>query len=106
MHLKHQIAMKVVPMSQYFARSSEVLCENIDDELVILNIKDGYYYGLNLVGAILWEALAQPRTIKDLYALVNQEFTELSAEEVQRDVDHFLNAMLEPALVNVDATMA
>ena len=36
---------------------------NLEDEAVILNLKDGVYYGLDPVGAWIWNLLQQPRSV-------------------------------------------
>ncbi len=44
---------------------SQVSCE-LDGEEVILNLGDGVYYGLNRVGAHIWNLISEPREVSDI----------------------------------------
>jgi hypothetical protein len=38
----------------------------IHEEVVILNLREGTYYGLNAVAAHVWQLLEQPRSLREL----------------------------------------
>jgi len=47
---------------------------DLEGEAVILNLGDGVYYGLDGVGARVWELLREPRSVDDLAAAVAAEY--------------------------------
>ena len=49
---------------------------------IVLDAHAGTYYELNATGSVVWQALAEPKSLTELVALLAQEFDELSAGEV------------------------
>jgi hypothetical protein len=47
---------------------------DLDDEVAILNLKTGVYFGLNAVGAWIWNFIQQPRTVAEVRAALLDEF--------------------------------
>lgn len=46
----------------------------LDEEAVILSMHDGMYYGLDGVGARIWQLLQQPTTLGDIAGTIAVEF--------------------------------
>lgn len=44
---------------------AQVSCR-LEDEVAIVNVKAGIYYGLDPVGARVWELIATPQTVRTL----------------------------------------
>lgn len=70
------------------------------DESVILNLKTGMYYGLNEVGASVWQLLQQPKSVADICDAILQEY-EVDAAQCEADVLALLKDMIEAQLVVV-----
>lgn len=70
----------------------------LDDEVVILNLATGTYFGLNEVGSTIWETLARPRTILELRDAVAREFA-VSTEAAERDVRALVDGLIEAGLL-------
>jgi hypothetical protein len=51
----------------------QVSCD-LAGEVVILNMKDGFYYGLNGVGARIWSLLEEPRRVADIQETLLDEY--------------------------------
>ena len=65
-----------VPISDHSIVSAvkhQVSCD-LAGEAVILNLKDGVYYGLNTVGARVWALLEEPRSVAALRSLLLDEY--------------------------------
>ena len=43
----------------------QVSCE-VADEVVVLDVKAGIHYGLNSVGARIWDLIREPRTVDQI----------------------------------------
>ncbi|HEX8906535.1 MAG TPA: PqqD family peptide modification chaperone [Longimicrobiaceae bacterium] len=78
----------------------------VSDEAVILNLRDGVYYGLESVGARVWEALGEPRPVREIRDALVAEF-DVEAERCERDLVELLAELHDRGLVEVrDASAA
>lgn len=76
------------------------LSSDLSGGVVILNLADGTYYGLDEVGACVWRMLAEPRTVEELRDRIVAEF-EVGARECEADLIHLLAELEEHALIQV-----
>jgi hypothetical protein len=73
----------------------------LSGEAVILNLKSGVYYGLNDVGARIWDLLQQPKTLKQLQEILLDEY-DIDSEVCNRDLQAILQEMAAVELVKID----
>ena len=73
---------------------------NVEDEMVLLGMEDGIYYGLNPVGAFIWEQIKEPKTIAQVRDAILAEY-EVEKGECERDLLELLQEMTEKGLVEV-----
>jgi hypothetical protein len=73
---------------------------DLDDEVAILHLKSGVYFGLNEVGAFLWRRLQQPATVAALQAAVLAEYA-VTPEQCAADVQALLADLLAHHLIEV-----
>ena len=78
--------------------SDEQVSTTLGDEAVILGMRDGVYYGLDVVGARIWTLLATPRRVSDIVRAVSQEF-DVSTEQCERDVFALLESLSDRELI-------
>ncbi|AFY33793.1 PqqD family protein [Calothrix sp. PCC 7507] len=84
--------------------SPQVVCEMIDEEVVIVHLEKGYYYSLLKTGAEVWSRIE--RRI-DSHSII-QEITQAydgSAEEIATAIDEFLENLQREELIIADSTM-
>lgn len=79
--------------STVVARDPDILFEEVDGELVMLSIRSGKYFGLDPVGAEVWRALAEPRSIEDLCAALSDIY-DVDSETCFREVSEFVGALV------------
>ena len=79
-------------------RIDGVLDSSVDDERVVLDTDSEIYYGLNEVGAHLWEQLEKPRSVDELVTSTAEEF-DVATSECREDVRSFLADLLDVGLV-------
>ena len=72
----------------------------VEGEVVILNLADEVYYGLDEVGARVWALLAEPRTVAELRDAVVAEY-DVDADTAQRDLVALLEEMAARRLVEI-----
>ncbi len=90
------------PLSSHsivMASPEQVSCP-LGDESAILNLKNSVYYGLNSVGARVWELLRQPKSVGEIRDALLEEF-EVEAERCERDLLDLLEKMRSEGLVEV-----
>jgi hypothetical protein len=81
------------------ASSQQVSCP-LGDESAILNLKNSVYYGMNAVGARVWNLLQQPRSVSDLRDVLLDEY-EVEKELCERDLIELLQKMHGEGLIEV-----
>jgi len=79
--------------------SDEQVSTSLGEETVVLGMGDGVYYGLDAVGARVWELLATPRQVSELVRAIVGEF-DVTPEQCERDVLALLDDLSERRLVS------
>lgn len=80
--------------------AKNLIHSDLGEEVVILNFKDGLYYGLDPVGACIWKLIQTPRTLGDVRDAVLEEY-EVEAASCERDVLNFIQKLADEGLVEV-----
>lgn len=70
-------------------------------EAIILNMRSGTYYGLNAVGATVWNLLSSQRSIGELCAAVIDEY-EVEREQCEDDLIRLVRQLAERGLVRLN----
>lgn len=60
--------------------SDDQVSTSVGGEAVILGMHDGVYYGLDPVGARIWEQLQTPRNVSEIVATIVAEFNVAPAQ--------------------------
>lgn len=86
-----------------FIRNQEVVGRKIDGELIIVPIRSGVgdlnsLYTLNPVGSVLWDFMTEGHTIPEMVQRICDEF-EVTATEAQKDIESFLDSLMEEKLI-------
>ena len=83
------------------ASAEQISCP-LGEEAAILNLKSSVYYGMNPVGARVWELLKQPKSVGELRDVLVDEY-EVDHERCSRDLLTLLQKMREEGLIEVRA---
>lgn len=94
--------MAITPESVVAASRDQVSCE-LEGEAVILNLADETYYGLDAVGARVWELITEPRRVAEVRDRIVAEF-EVDAATAERDLLDLLEQLAGRRLVEVRAS--
>ncbi|MCC6602912.1 MAG: lasso peptide biosynthesis PqqD family chaperone [Anaerolineae bacterium] len=79
-------------------RSEEFITSTVDNELVMMSLEKGTYYGLDAIGSQIWENIAAPTTIDALCQKLVDEF-DVDPAQCQADVLAFLNELHREGMV-------
>jgi hypothetical protein len=85
--------------SVVIASSQQVSCP-LGEESAVLNMKNSVYYGMNAVGARVWNLLQQPRSVADLRDVLLGEY-EVDEELCERDLIQLLRQMHGEGLIEI-----
>lgn len=78
----------------------QVLVSKMDEEMVILDLASGTYFGLNPVGAEIWQFLSAGKTIAETCQAMVDRY-EVAPSEIERDVVQLLQELLAKNLVQI-----
>jgi len=81
------------------AISEQVSCP-LGDESAILNLKNSVYYGMNPVGARVWNLVQQPKSVSQLRDALLEEY-EVEAAQCERDLLDLLEQMRVEGLIEI-----
>jgi hypothetical protein len=80
--------------------TKEQVSADLGGEVVILNMKNGVYYGLNPVGARIWSLIQDPTTVKVLRDAIFNEY-DVEADRCERDLLVLLQDLASNELIEV-----
>jgi polyhydroxyalkanoate synthesis regulator phasin len=66
-------------------RNNEVFASEIDDEVVMMHVKTGKYYGLDDIGSRIWELMETKIQVQEIINQLMKEY-EVSQQECEKDV--------------------
>jgi hypothetical protein len=89
-------------MSTTVVVADEVLSSELGPEHVLLNLRDGMYYGLEAVGSEIWALVQRPITVAEICRVVSENH-DVDPERCRTDVMRLLSDMAERRLVDVRA---
>jgi hypothetical protein len=81
--------------------AKDQISTQVDDEAALLNLKTGVYFGLDPMGAYIWQMLREPVSVQTLTARLQEDYSNIDAEIVANDLRVFLDQMLEAGLVEL-----
>ena len=81
---------------------AQVMAREVGDETVILDLANGTYYGLDLVGARIWQLMAEGQTLMQVCEVMLAEY-EVTREAIERDVLALVQTLTERQLVSARA---
>lgn len=82
--------------------SPQVIFQELDGEEVLLDLATERYYGLNDVGARMWQLLAESGDTAAVRARMLEEYA-VPAETLERDLSALILRLLDAGLIRVEA---
>jgi hypothetical protein len=91
---------QILSFASMVSRSGDHLAANIDDELVLMDVEQGNYYGLNSIGADIWQRLEGEVVVSELCAALSVEY-DADIDTISREVLVLLERLAEEGLIEV-----
>jgi hypothetical protein len=79
---------------------SQVLVNPMDDEIIVLDLASGTYFGLDPVGSHIWAFLSEGKTIAETCQGMLAKY-DVSPNDIERDVVNLTNLLLTKNLVQI-----
>lgn len=80
-------------LQSIIARNPEIITSEIDDEIVMMSIEEGKYFGLNAIGSAIWGLLEQEQSIEAIIAALLKRF-DVSEVQCQAESLSFIKDMI------------
>ena len=94
------IAVEMIPQTSYIVASKDLLSSRLGDEIVILSVNGGKYYGLNPLAAFVWNFLSDPVQFDTLKSAVLSEY-EVAEDQCIKDLTKLINDLQNEGLVSI-----
>lgn len=90
---------KVIEQSNWFQLNSPtVVCDVVDEEVVLVNLESGDYYSIEQVGATIWQYLHQGRSVGEVITAVSDHYL-TDTDEIEKNVHALIDQLLNEGLV-------
>jgi hypothetical protein len=80
--------------------AKEQVSSDLAGEAVILALKSGVYYGLNEVGASIWNLIQEPKTVNEIRDAILEEYF-VEPEQCDHDILALLQHLEAEGLIEV-----
>jgi len=81
-------------------REENQLFSQIDNEIVLLSVKNGEYYSLNEIGSAIWEMLTKPMSVERLINNLTENY-EIEYLDCYMDTIPFIEDLLEKGVIKI-----
>lgn len=80
-----------------------VLFQQVEQEAVLLDVKNGGYFGLNPVGTFIWQLLVDGQPVSSVLSALCEHY-EISKRQATADLQAFLTALEAQGLIKPHET--
>ena len=88
-----------MPESAYYKiNSPTVINETIENESVIINLDNGFYYSLESVGAEIWDALDKHISLSDICTGLAKKYN-IEKDTAESTVNEFITQLIKENLI-------
>ena len=76
------------------ARNPEIIANEIDDEIVMMSIEEGSYFGLNSIGSIIWQELEEAKSVESIISILLERF-DVEEKTCREETIAFIESMIK-----------
>jgi ornithine carbamoyltransferase len=87
-------------LSQKITIPQTVLAQIVDDEMVLLETKSEHYFGLDIIGTIMWKQLEKEQNLEKLKQYMLNHY-EVEEAQLMQDLETFLSHLAENQLIEI-----
>lgn len=90
----------MIDLNTVISTVKDQVSANLSDEVVILNLKTGIYFGLNPVGAFIWSLIQKPTSIRSVREKVLEEY-DVDPERCDSELVDLIQQLCDASLIEV-----
>ncbi len=79
-------------------RTQDISWREVDDEIIVLDLRSSLYHSIDSVGAFLWQQLERGVTFDELVKVLREEY-DVAEETAVTDVQAFLGSLEDLGLL-------
>jgi hypothetical protein len=83
-----------------YIQNAEIIQSKIGEEVVMLDMESGFYFGLNSVASIIWGMMESGISFEDLCDQLTEHF-EVERTLCEADTQELLDQLLEKKIIRV-----
>lgn len=84
----------------YYIQNKEVIQSKIGDEVVMLDVESGYYFGLNSVASVIWDLMKEKINLNSMVESLMQQY-DIDKETCEADTLELLEKMIEKKIIRI-----
>ena len=81
-------------------RNGDQVTAKVDDEVVMMSMQQGEYYGLDSIGSRIWELFAKPNSVENIIETLMQEY-DVDRKTCEKDVQEFIQKLVDKGLLKI-----
>jgi len=78
--------------------NESVVSAELDEEVILLNVESGVYFGLDAIGTRIWSAIEQGASEEEIFAQLVEDY-DVEPHQLRSDIANFLDMLREQGLV-------
>jgi hypothetical protein len=86
-------------MPEQYSQNKEIMQSKIDEDVVMLDIDTGFYFGLDAVGSTIWSHLSHPISFEELIVRLMSKY-DIDRETCETETRLFLKQLLEKNIIS------
>lgn len=90
----------MLTLNSIIQRAPDVIAAEADQDLIMVSVATGYYYGVSDVAREIWDAIASPRRVSDLVDDLTANY-QIDSSSCEEQTLTFLVALLDEGLLQV-----
>ena len=96
---------KTISLDLIAVASDELVSANLEGEVVILGFNSGSYYGLDQVGAFVWDLLQNPRKVSDVRDAIFEKY-DVGFDQCEQDLLALIVKLADKQLIDISNELA
>ena len=87
-------------MGNQYIQNKKIIQSKIGEEVVMMDMDSGFYFGINSVGSVIWQHLSEAIYLDDLVDKLIKDFN-IDKKTCESDTIEFLNDLLGKGIIKI-----
>ena len=91
----------MLTLNSIIQRDPDIIAAEADQDLIMVSVATGYYYGISDVAREIWVAIERPKMVSDLINDLTAGYDNIDRFSCEEETLSFLKALLDEGLLQV-----